>query len=233
MTGKLIGVGVGPGAHDLLTLRAARCIEVARVVAYPALPGSDSYARAIAADLLPADVEELVIEVPMSRDRAPAQAAYDVGASRIAARLETGTDVVVLCEGDPFLYGSFMYLHARLAPRYPVEIVPGIPSVTAAGAMAGLPLSARNEVFSIVPAPLSEDVIAARLASDDSVAILKLGRHLPKVRRLIEAAGLTGRATYAERVTLEAQHICPLAEAPETAPYFSMILIVKGADPWL
>ncbi len=154
MSGVLYGVGLGPGAADLITLRAARLIEGAKVIAYPALAGGESFARSIAAGLIPAGVQEIVIDLPMSTERAPAQAAYDRGAAEIAAVLEAGGDVVALCEGDPLFYGSFMYLLARLRDRFRVEIVPGVTSVTACAAAAGMPLAARNEVVTVLPGPL-------------------------------------------------------------------------------
>jgi precorrin-2/cobalt-factor-2 C20-methyltransferase len=231
--GVLYGVGVGPGAPDLITLRAARLIGGASVIVYPTLAGAPSFARAIAADLIPAGVIEIVIDLEMTVDRAPAQAAYDRGAAAIAGHLTAGRDVVVLCEGDPLFYGSFMYLHARLAPRFRVEIVPGITSLTAAAARAGRPLAARNAVIEVLPGPLPDDALAARIAAADTVAILKVGRHLPRLRALLDRLGLTGAATYVERATLPGERVCPLAEAPDNAPYFSLILITKGADPWL
>ena len=233
MTGILYGVGVGPGAPDLMTLRAARLIENASVIAYPTLAGAASFARAIAASLIPANAREIVIDVPMSTDREPAQRAYDLGAAQIAAALDDGQDVVCLCEGDPFFYGSFMYLFARLSPRYRVEVVPGVTSLTACAASARLPLVARNERLTVLPGPLPEAELRDRIAGAESVVILKVGRHLPKIRAVIEALGLTDRATYVERATLAAEKVLPLAAAPDVAPYFSMILLTKGADPWL
>ncbi|MFQ1699276.1 precorrin-2 C(20)-methyltransferase [Loktanella agnita] len=231
--GVLYGVGVGPGAPDLITLRAARLIEQAQVVAYPTLAGAASFARAIAADLIAPQTQEIIMDVPMSVERAPAQAAYDEGATRIAAVLDQGQDVVCLCEGDPFFYGSFMYLFARLSDRYRVEVVPGVTSVTACAARAGRPLAARNERLTVLPGPLPEDELRARIAGAESVAIMKVGRHLPKIRAVIEALGLTAQTVYIERATLPEEVVLPLAEAPEAAPYFSMILLTKGADPWL
>ena len=111
-SGVLYGVGLGPGDPDLITRKAAQLIERAEVVAYPTLAGADSFARAIAADLICQSAEEIVMDVPMTVERGPAQAAYDEGAARIAAALERGKDVVCLCEGDPFFYGSFMYIYA-------------------------------------------------------------------------------------------------------------------------
>ena len=233
MTGILYGVGVGPGAPDLMTLRAARLIESATVVAYPTLAGAASFARSIAAGLIPAGVTEIVMDVPMSTDREPAQAAYDLGAAQIAAALDAGQNVVCLCEGDPFFYGSFMYLFARLSARYRVEIVPGVTSVTACAAVAGLPLAARNERLTVLPGPLPEPELRARIEGAESVVIMKVGRHLPKIRAVIAALGLTDRAVYVERATLPEQVVLPLADAPDIAPYFSMILLTKGADPWL
>ncbi len=233
MTGTLYGVGLGPGAPDLMTLRAARLIENAKVIAYPTLAGAASFARSIAADLIPAGAQEIVMDVPMSVQRAPAQEAYDKGAAQIADALNTGHDVICLCEGDPFFYGSFMYLHARLAKKFTVKVVPGVTSVTACAAEAGRPLVARNERLTVLPGPMDEATLRARIAGAEAVAIMKVGRHLPKIRTVIEDLGLTDCATYVERATLPEQVVVPLSQAPDKAPYFSMILLTKGADPWL
>jgi len=233
MTGTLYGVGLGPGAPDLMTLRAARLIEGASVIAYPTLAGAASFARSIAADLIPSAAQEIVMDVPMSVDRAPAQAAYDQGAAAIAKALESGKDVVCLCEGDPFFYGSFMYLHARLKDRFTVKIVPGVTSITACAAEAGRPLVARNERLTVLPGPMDEATLRARIAGAEAVAIMKVGRHLPKIRAVIDDLGLTNSASYIERATLPEQVVVPLSQAPDKAPYFSMILLTKGADPWL
>jgi precorrin-2/cobalt-factor-2 C20-methyltransferase len=231
--GVLYGVGLGPGDPELMTLKAARLISGAGVVAYPALAGGESFARSIAAGLIPVGAEEIVMSVPMAVDRAPAQAVYDGGAARIAEVLQDGRDVVCLCEGDPFFYGSFMYLFARLSGRFDVEVVPGVTSVSACAARAGVPLVARNERFVVLPGPLEEDALRVGIEGAESVAIMKVGRHLGKIRGVIAALGLESRAVYVERAGLAEEVILPLAEAPEVAPYFSMILVTKGADPWL
>ena len=231
--GRLYGVGLGPGDPDLITLRAARLIQGAAVIAYPALAGGNSFARAIAADLIPVGAQEIIMDVPMTVERAPAQAAYDQGAAEIAAALEAGQDVICLCEGDPFFYGSFMYLFARLSDRFDVEVVPGVTSVTACAARAGMPLVARNERLTVLPGPLPEAELRARIDGAEAVAIMKVGRHLGKIRSVIADLGLLDRAVFVARATLADEVICPLGEAAEPAPYFSMILLTKGADPWL
>ena len=233
MTGKLYGVGLGPGDPELMTLRAHRLIAGARVVAYPALAGAASFARSIAADVIPRDAREIVMDVPMSVERAPAQAAYDKGAAEIANALNAGDDVICLCEGDPFFYGSFMYLFARLSERFEVEVVPGVTSITTCAASAGMPLAARNERLTVLPGPLPEDELRARIEGAESVAIMKVGRHLAKIKGVIDDLDLTDRAVYVERASLPEELVLPLADAPEKAPYFSMILLTKGADPWL
>lgn len=233
MTGTLYGVGLGPGDPDLITRKAARLIAGAEVIVYPALAGGESFARAIAADLIPAGTIEIVMDIPMTRARGPAQAAYDTGAARIALALQVGQDVVALCEGDPFFYGSFMYLYARLSARFRVEIVPGVTSVTACAAVAGLPLAARNEAVTILPGPLDDDALRARIALTDTLVVMKVGRHLGRLRALLEAEGLAAHAVYVERASLPMERCMPLAQAPDPAPYFSMILVTKGADPWL
>jgi len=233
MSGILFGVGLGPGDPDLMTVKAARLIREARVIAYPALPGTQSMARSIASGFIGPDVSEIVMNIPMTAEREPAQAAYDAAAAKISAQLERGENVVCLCEGDPFLYGSFMYLYARLSKNFAVEVVPGVTSITACAALAGRPLVARNEVVTIIPGPLAEDQLRERIEQADTVVLMKVGRHLFKLRAVLRELGLEDRAIYIERATLQDERRLPLADAPETAPYFSMILVTKGADPWL
>ncbi|MEM7732830.1 MAG: precorrin-2 C(20)-methyltransferase [Pseudomonadota bacterium] len=233
MSGTLYGIGLGPGDPELMTLKAHRLISNAKIIAYPTLAGADSFARSIAASIIPDAAREIVMDVPMSVDRAPAQAAYDAGAEQIADALEAGEDVVCLCEGDPFFYGSFMYIFARLSARFEAVVVPGVTSVTACAAKAGLPLAARNERLTVLPGPLPEDELRTRIEGAESVAIMKVGRHLPKIRAVIEDLGFAGEAVYVERASLPDEKVYPLTQAPEKAPYFSMVLLTKGADPWL
>ena len=230
MTGTLHGVGVGPGDPGLITRRGAERIGAAKTVCYPCVAGGDSLARAIAADLIAPGAREIRIDLPMTPARAPAQAAYDAGAAKIAAILETGEDVVCLCEGDPLFYGSFMYLMARLRPRFPVAVVPGVTALTACAAAARLPIVARDAALVVLPGTLPDAALRAGMAGAGTVALMKVGRHLPRLRALLDAEGL--EATYVERASTGAERVLPLAEAPEAAPYFSMILAVRGADPW-
>lgn len=233
MSGVLYGVGLGPGDPGLITVKSSQLISQARIIAYPSLAGGESFARSIAAELIFPEAEEIVMDVPMTVERAPAQAAYDIGAKQIAVALDRGEDVVCLCEGDPFFYGSFMYLYARLAADYQVEVVPGVTSITTCAARAGMPLAARNERLTVLPGPLPVEELRTRIAGAESVAIMKVGRHLNKIRTVIAELGLTDKAAYIERASLPDELVCPLADAPEKAPYFSMIILTKGADPWL
>ena len=229
MTGTLYGVGVGPGDPELMTLRAHRLISGAAVVAYPAPDSGESFARAIAAGAIPEGAREIPIVVPMRVARFPAQEVYDRAAAEIGAELAAGQDVVVLCEGDPFFYGSFMYLFARLAGTHRCEIVPGVSSLGAVTAAAQSPLVAREEVLVVVPATLPAEELETRIAAADAVAVMKLGRHFEKAREVIARLGLTGRAVFVRHASLPQEGVCPLAEAPDDAPYFSMILI-PGRD---
>ncbi len=233
MTGTLYGIGVGPGDPELMTLKAHRILREAFVIAYPQPDNGPSFARSIVEQYLTAEQLEIPIVVPMDTARHPAKAVYDAAAETIAHHLDAGSDVVVLCEGDPFFYGSFMYLHERLANRYPIEIIPGVSSMMAAAAGIGRPLAARNDVLSVVPGPLESERIKAQIEASDAVAIIKLGRHLPRIRALIDELGLTDNSAFVERVSLANEKLLPLADAPLDAPYFSMILIYKGAEKWV
>jgi precorrin-2/cobalt-factor-2 C20-methyltransferase len=232
-TGTLHGVGVGPGDPDLITLKAWKLISNAPVIAYLAANGNDSTARDIAQAFIPAAAEHLVIDMPMRVERAPGERAYDAGAAAIADRLAMGLDVVMLCEGDPFFYGSFMYVFARLSTSYPCRVVPGVTSITASAASLRRPLSARNEVLKVLPATLPEDRLREELASAESTAIIKVGRHLPKVRNVLGLLDLASRAHVIVRATHEDEKVMPLLDITEDhLPYFSTILVYTGAETW-
>lgn len=234
MSGTLYGIGVGPGDPELMTLKAHRLLSAAAVVAYPAPDDGRSFAREIAAESIPETALEIPIIVPMRVERFPARQVYDEAAATIAEHLNAGRDVVVLCEGDPFFYGSFMYLYERLVADHPCEVVPGISSIMASASVLGRPLAARNDVLTVVPAPSDDATIMQQLSSSDAICFIKVGRHLPRLRRLIEDAGLTEQAAYLERVSLPTERLSRLSDLPdEPAPYFSIILIYKGAEDWI
>jgi precorrin-2/cobalt-factor-2 C20-methyltransferase len=233
MKGALFGIGVGPGDPELITLKALRILQASPVVVYPAPDTGESFARSIVAEHLPGHQIEIPIVIPMRVERFPAREVYDRAAQEISAHLDAGRDVCVLCEGDPFFYGSFMYLFERLADQHEVVIVPGVSSLTASAAALKRPLAARNDLLAIIPAPLPDDRIRAALASSDAIAFIKVGRHLERIRALIEEAGLDGGAGYLERIGLPEERILPLRDAPAEAPYFSIVLVYKGAEDWI
>ena len=231
--GTLYGVGIGPGDPELLTLKALRILRAVPVIAWPAPETGPSLAREIVAEHLPGGQREIAIRMPLLPARFPADEVYDRAADEIGVALEAGEDVAAICEGDPFFYGSFMYLFGRLADRFPVEIVPGVSSLTACAAMLRTPLAAKNDVLAVVPGPLAADEMEARIASADAVAIIKVGRHFAKIRAVLDRLGLAGNARYVERATMEGQRIVPLTEVADgDAPYFSMILVHKRGEVW-
>jgi len=233
MAGTLYGVGVGPGDPELVTLKALRILTSVPVLAWPAPEEGPSLAREIVAGHLPGTQREIAIRMPLLPARFPADDVYDSAAVEIGAALSAGDDVAVICEGDPFFYGSFMYLFGRLAADHAIEVVPGVSSLTACAAALGSPLSAKNDVLSVIPGPLDADTMAQRLAEADAAAIIKVGRHLEKIRGVLADLGLSDNARYIERATMTAQRIVPLANVGEDdAPYFSMILVHKRAEAW-
>ena len=232
-TGTLYGVGTGPGDPQLVTRRAWALVETAKVIAYPAPDSGDSFARSIVAEAISPDAAEIPMIVPMRTGRAPAQSIYDEGAAEIAAHLDAGRDVVLLCEGDPLFYGSFMYLLVRLRDDYPVEIVPGVNSLSACAAAQAHPLVARSDVLTVLPATLDDEALGEAITGSDAVAIMKIGRHMPRMRALLGSLGLVDKARYTSHASLPHEKALPLALAPDDAPYFSMILVYKGDDPWI
>lgn len=227
----LYGLGVGPGDPELITLKAARLLRDVAVIAYPATLSGESMARAIAAPHIPNGRTELPFAIDITAPHADNRARYDAASRAIEAHLAASRDVAVLCEGDPFLYGSFMYLFTRLAGRWPVTVVPGVSSLNGAAAALHRPLVAGNETLAVLPATLPADILAARLASADAAAVLKVGRHFAKLKRVIAEAGLTAQAEVIERIGFADQRCRKLSEmADDAVPYFSVVLIRRAAE---
>lgn len=225
-TGTLYGVGTGPGDPELMTVKAWRLISTAKVIAYLAANGTDSTARGIARPFLPEDATEIVIDVPMRPEREPAQAAYDAGAAEIAHHLGRGQDVVMLCEGDPFFYGSFMYLFERLSAGFPCVVVPGVTSLAACSAAMSEPLCRRDDVLKVLPATLPADRLRDELATCQSAAIIKVGRHFAKVRQVLSALDLVAKATAVTKATQDGEVIQRVdAVEGDTLPYFTTIIV--------
>jgi precorrin-2/cobalt-factor-2 C20-methyltransferase len=234
VSGRLIGIGVGPGDPELVTLKALRALSEADLVVHFAKAGSTSQARAIAARHLRAGVEELPLYYPLtneqprngSRYRDTMRAFYDDSAGLLAAHLDAGRAVAVICEGDPLFYGSYMHLHVRLAPRYPTQVIAGVTGMSGCWSAAGAPIAQGDDVLVVLPATLPEAELERRLKDADAAVIMKLGRHLPKVRRALACAGSLERAIYVERGSTEGSVTMRLADRPhDAAPYFAIVLV--------
>ncbi|WP_433519136.1 precorrin-2 C(20)-methyltransferase [Nonomuraea sp. CA-143628] len=239
MTGRLYGVGLGPGDPELVTVKTARLIGEADVIAYHAARHGRSIARSIALPYLrEGQIEELLL-YPLTTETTDHPGGYQGAlddfyadcAERLAAHLDAGRTVVVLSEGDPLFYGSYMHMHKRLAHRYPTEVVPGVTSVSAASAVLGRPLVERDEVLTVLPGTLPAEVLAERLRGTDSAAVLKLGRTFEKVRDALAEAGRLDDAWYVERATMGAERVAPLKDVDaDGVPYFSLALLASPAE---
>jgi precorrin-2/cobalt-factor-2 C20-methyltransferase len=228
--GCLYGLGVGPGDPELVTMKAVRLIGAAAVIAYPAPEGGDSFARSIVANWIGPHQREIAIRFPMRPGPIPA-AIYGDAAAHIARELDAGRDVALLCQGDPMLYGSFVPIFRRLASRYSIEIVPGVSSLTACAAVAAQPLATRDESLAVIPATLDEGELVRRLAAADTAAVIKLGRHFGRLRRVLDRLGLVDQTVYVERATLPTGRVAPLAAVDAaTVPYFSMALVRRSGS---
>ncbi len=238
MTGTLYGVGLGPGDPELMTVKAARLISEASVIAYHCARHGRSIARSVAEPYLREGQIEEKLVYPVTTETTDHPGGYEgaiadfyeLSAKRLAEHLDAGRDVVLLCEGDPFFYGSYMYMHERLSGRFEAVVVPGVTSVSAASAVLGRPLVQRDEVLTVLPGTLPAPELARRLADTDAAAVLKLGRTFSSVREAFAEAGKLDDAVYVERATWGQQRIEPLASVdPSTVPYFSLALLPSPA----
>lgn len=233
-TGRFYGVGIGPGDPELITLKGARLIREADVIAYHAGVGKQSMARGIAADLIPDGVIEEELRYPVTtgftdhpRGYYGALADfYDECSERLEDHLSQGRTVVVLAVGDPLFFGSFMYVHDRLSPRYPTEVVPGITSLSAATAAVATGLCRHEDTLTVLPGTLAVPELARRLADTDAAIIMKLGRTFAGVREALRQAGVLERAVYVERASGTGQIVMPAAEVDEgRVPYMSLVVV--------
>ncbi|EJJ31556.1 precorrin-2 C(20)-methyltransferase [Rhizobium sp. CF142] len=234
MSGRLIGVGTGPGDPELLTVKAVRAIEGADVIAYFAKQGRGGNGKAIVEHLLKPGIELLPLYYPvtteLNKDDPIYQSRitdfYNASADAVALHLEAGRTVAVLSEGDPLFYGSYMHLHVRLSQRYPTEVIPGISAMSGCWSLAGMPIVQGDDVLSVLPGTMGEQELTRRLADTEAAVIMKVGRNLPKIRRALEAAGRLGDALYVERGTMANAAMVKLAQRGEgDAPYFSLVLV--------
>ncbi|WPE21878.1 Precorrin-2 C(20)-methyltransferase [Shinella zoogloeoides] len=234
MTGKLYGVGTGPGDPELLTLKAVRAIGEADVLAWFAKAGGTGNGRAIVEGLLKPGMVELPLHYPVTVEidkehedyKSRITAFYNASAVAVAEHLAAGHTVAILSEGDPMFYGSYMHLHVRLAGRFSTEVIPGITAMSGCWSLSGLPIVQGDDVLSVLPGTMGEEQLSRRLGDTEAAVIMKVGRNLPKIRRALSNAGRLGEAVYVERGTTPAGKSMRLSEKlDDTAPYFSLVLV--------
>lgn len=234
ITGRIICAGLGPGDPDLMSVRADRVIRAARHVAFFRKAGRPGQARRIVEGMLAAGATEYPMEYPVTTElpfdspeyiRLLAQF-YDDWAARLADLVQAGADVVVLCEGDPFFYGSFMHLYTRMKDHVPIDVIPAIPGMVGCWNATGQPITWGDDVLTVLMGTLPEGDLVRHMKAADALAIMKTGRNLPRVRRALAAAGRLQDAWLIERGTMPGQRIARLAEVDAAdCPYFAIVLV--------
>ena len=241
-TGTIYGVGLGPGNPDLMSVRADRLIRNARHVAFFRKAGKAGQARSIVQGMLAPDAVEFGMEYPVTTEIALSDPAYNGSlapfyadcVAHLVALAQAGEDVVVLCEGDPFFYGSFMHLHSRLTGLVPVEVLPATTGMSGAWTATGVPITWGDDVLTVLMATLPEAELARRMADTDALVVMKIGRNMARVRQALAQAGRLDEAWVVEFATMPNQRVLRLADLPEggVSPYFSIVLVHgKGRRP--
>ena len=234
MSGRLIGVGTGPGDPDLLTVKAVKAIQGCDVLAWFAKEGRRGNGRGIVDGIVRDGTIELPLYYPVTTEihrQKPeyvhqVTSFYEASTEAIAAHLDAGRNVAVLSEGDPLFYGSYMHLHVRLANRFVAEVIPGVTAMSGCWSQANLPIVQGDDILSVLPGTLDEDQLVRRLRDTEAAVIMKVGRNLPKIRRALAEAGRINDAFYVERGTMANTAMTPLAaKSDDEAPYFSIVLV--------
>lgn len=232
--GTLYGLGLGPGDPDLMTVRAHRLLRSATHVAYFRKAGRPGQARRIVDGLLPEGVVEHAMEYPVTTEIPLEDPAYNQALSafyvectaHLRALSDAGHDVVVLCEGDPFFYGSFMHLYTRLIETHPVQVVPAITGMSGAWTVTGQPITWGDDVLTVLMGTLPETRLARHMADSDALVVMKIGRHIDKVQRALATAGRLDEAWLVEFATMPGQKVVRLAQVEgRVTPYFSIVLV--------
>ncbi|WP_323772113.1 precorrin-2 C(20)-methyltransferase [Antarctobacter sp.] len=232
--GTVYGTGLGPGDPELMSVRADKLVRRARHIAYFRKAGRAGRARSIVNGMLREDVVEFAMEYPVTteiplsdpRYNDILSAFYGDCVAHLKALVAAGEDVVVLCEGDPFFYGSFMHLYTRLRGEVPVHVVPAITGMSAAWTATGEPITWGDDVLSVLMATLPEDELAARMADADALVVMKIGRNMPRVRAALEKAGKLERAWLVECASMDGQVVMKLTDADDrVSPYFSIVIV--------
>jgi len=231
--GRIICCGLGPGNPDLMSVRADREIRAATLVAYFRKKGRPGQARRIVEGMLANDVREYPMEYPVTTELAfdseeyvrALAGFYDEWADRLEELAREG-DVVVLCEGDPFFYGSFMHLYTRLQGRAEIDVIAGIPGMAGCWNAVGQAIALGDDVMTVLMGTLSEAELARRVQNSDALVIMKTGRNLGKIRRALAAAGRLGEAWLIEHGTMPGERIVRLGEVDAAdCPYFAIVLV--------
>lgn len=234
MSGKVYGIGLGPGDPELISVKAHRLLQTAQHVAFFRKAGRAGQARTLADSLLPDGIEEHPMEYPVTTEIPVSDPRYNAVLSgfyadcidRLTALTAGGQDVVVLCEGDPFFYGSFMHLHARL-PADAVEVVPAITGMSAAWTATGQPITWGDDILTVLMGTLPEDTLVRHMQGADALVVMKIGRNLDKIRRALSASGRGDAAWFVEYASMPNQTVRRLNELPDgcAAPYFSIVIV--------
>lgn len=238
-SGKLWGIGLGPGDPELVTVKAARIIAEADVIAFHSARHGRSISRAVAQPYMRAGQIEEHLVYPVTTETVDHPGGYQgaidefyaAAAERLAAHLEAGRTVALLAAGDPLFYSSYMHMHKRLHDRFEAEVIPGVTSISAASAALGMPLVERDEILTVLPGTLPVEELTRRLRETDSAAILKLGRTFPAVRQALSDSGRLAEASYVERASTPNQRVIAAADVDESqVPYFSIALVPSPSN---
>ena len=232
--GKIYGVGVGPGAVDLLSVRADKLVREAKYIAFFRKTGRAGHARQIASTLLSKDVIELAMEYPITTEIPLSDQRYSEVLSefykkysnKIISLSQTGIDLVILCEGDPFFYGSFMHIYSRVKDKCPVEVVPAITGMSAAWTATDTPITWGDDILTVLMGTLDKTTLENQLQDTNAAIIMKIGRNLPKIKKALEITGRFCDAFIVEYAAMDKQTVQRLSDYnKENAPYFSIIIL--------
>ena len=231
--GKIICIGLGPGDQELMSVKSDRLIRSAKTIAFFRKKGRAGQARTIVEGMLRENITEYAMEYPITSEIDFLSKEYKVALAKFynnwALRLEqiaNNTDVIVLCEGDPLFYGSFMHLHTRLKGRVELEVIPGITGMSGCWTALGEPFCWGDDITSVIMGTLSFEKLKKAVLQGDALVIMKVGTHIPKIKIALLEAKKLDQAWLIEKGTMTGETITKLSEFTlDNAPYFSIVLV--------
>lgn len=230
MSGKLYGIGVGPGDSGLLTLKAKQILDNSRIIACPVKEkGEESTALNIIKQVVDLSEKEIIeVIFRMDKDKAKREQCRRKAAELLAGYLSEGADVAMITLGDVSVYSTYTYVNQIVKSMgYETEIIPGIPSFCSGAAMAEVSLVEGNESLGVISSLKGTQSLEDMLEKFDNLVVMKAGGHMSEIAAILKARKLLDKTVVLSNIGMMDAYIGSI-DTDRDYGYFTTLIIKKG-----